>query len=495
MAEPRDNGELRRFKWVIGVPYFVQGTSGLTEIPILYFIKTVLTLGDAGGQLFDSLRSGGWLIKPLWGYLSDRFPLFGYRRKSWYVLMALLALLFWSLSAVLALAEVRVPVIYLVAFNLAFATYAFVDVVCDAIMVEQGRRLQRVGSFVNFQWLVLALANTGALYLSGWFQERIAAGRLDYWIVFVAAGLPPLLTAFVGWRNIDEAPAAARPSVPRAKAARRPLLATIRSLRPRFAEFRRSNRPLWLLVLFLFFWKFRPSIGFIERSYLIDVRGFQPGSFGTILALGGLSFLFSIVVYRWLVQRFPRISWHQYLYAMVALGVVSFPLSFYLYLNPDHPWWRAFTVFEAWPASLNPLPNWNRYEWFRLITETVLGFAAIPAFLIPLTLAGETVKLRYAAVGYAFLMSLANLTAVFEGVVGAGLYKLFSQPWMGWLPAVFHGSWLDIAAVGDERTLILEMFVYISLAFTLLTIPFIRLLKREFERQGLVIHLGGTQAE
>jgi MFS family permease len=495
MAEANDSRELRRFKWVIGVPYFVQGTSGLTEIPILYFIKNVLAMGDAGGQLFDSLRSGGWLIKPLWGYISDRFPLYRYRRKSWYVLMALLALVFWSLSAVLAAAGLRVPVLYLVAFNLAFATYAFVDVVCDAIMVEQGRRLQRVGSFVNFQWLVLALANTGALYLSGWFQERIEAGRLDYWIVFLAAGLPPLLTALVGWRNIEEEPVAAGAPAPAAGRERTPLLDTVRTLRSRFAGFRRDNRPLWLLVLFLFFWKFRPSIGFIERSYLIDVRGFQPGSFGTILALGGVSFLLSIVVYRRLVQRFPRISWHQYLYAMVALGVASFPLSFYLYLNPEHPWWAAFAVFGGWPASLNPLPHWNRYEWFRLITETVLGFAAIPAFLIPLTLAGETVKLRYAAVGYAFLMSLANLTTVFEGVVGAGLYKLFSQSWMGWLPAAFHGSWLDIAGTADERTLILEMFVYISLVFTLLTIPFIRLLKREFERQGLVIHLGATRAD
>src|SRR5574341_101208 len=392
MAERSDNRELRRFKWVIGVPYFVQGTSNLTEIPILYFIKNVLAMGDAGGQLFDSLRSGGWLIKPLWGYISDRVPLFHYRRKSWYVLMALLALVFWSLSAVLAVAGVRVPVVYLVVFNLAFATYAFVDVVCDAIMVEQGRRLQRVGSFVNFQWLVLALANAGALYLSGWFQERIESGRLDYWIVFFATGLPPLLTAVVGLRNIDEAPVAAGRRSKPAEPGRRPPLATVRSLRPRFAEFRHSNRALWLLVLFLFFWKFRPSIGFIERSYLIDVRGFQPSSFGTILALGGVSFLLSIVVYRWLVQRYPRVAWHQYLYAMVALGVVSFPLSFYLYRNPDHPWWGAFAAFGVWPDSLNPLPHWNRYEWFRLVTETVLGFAAIPAFLIPLTLAGETVK-------------------------------------------------------------------------------------------------------
>ncbi len=491
MADKGQERELRRFKWVIGVPYFVQGTSSLTEVPILYFIKYALAMGDAGGQLFDALRSLGWFIKPVWGYLSDRVPLFGYHRKSWYVLMACLALVFWSACALLVLAGVRVPVVYLVGFNLAFATYAFVDVVCDALMVEQGRRLKRVGSFVNFQWTVLALANAGALYVSGWFQERIEAGVLDYGVVFLSAGLPPLATAVVGLRNIDEPRVARGQAVPRTVSLRRRLGRLIRSLPSRLAEFRRSNRVIWLLMLFIFFWKFRPSIGFIERSYLIDVRSFEPASFGTILSVGGLTFFVSILAYRWVVGRFRRVQWHHYLYAMVVIGVVSFPLSFYLYLEPQHPWWRALEWLGAWPHTINPLPGWSRYEWFRLLTETILGFATIPAFVIPLTLAGETVKLQYAGVGYAFLMSLSNVTNMFEGVVGAGLYTLFSRPEMGWLVKAFHASWFDISGVADERTLILEMFVYISLLFTLLTLPFIRLLQRELDRQGVIIHLGG----
>lgn len=91
--------ELRRLKWVIGTPYAVQDASNLAYIPILYFIKFTLGMGDAGGQLFDSLRTSGWLIKPVWGFISDRIPLFGYHRKSWYVLMAGLALFFWTLTA------------------------------------------------------------------------------------------------------------------------------------------------------------------------------------------------------------------------------------------------------------------------------------------------------------------------------------------------------------------------------------------------------------
>ncbi|MGH6903055.1 MAG: hypothetical protein ACREIR_09985, partial [Geminicoccaceae bacterium] len=438
----------------------------------------------------------GWLVKPLWGLISDRVAIFGYHRKSWYVLMACLALLFWALTALLAYAGVRAPVVYLITFNLAFATYAFVDVVCDALMVTEGRRLGRVGGFVNFQWTTLAVALAASVLLGGWLQLQVAAGAIELWLVFLLTGIPPLVTATVGLRNIDEpqVPPREQPgpsSTPALAGLRRRgagLLARRRDWPARFRAFRTSNRPIWLLALFIFFWNFNPSIGYIERSYLIDVRDFGALSFGLILSAGSLVFLASILVYRWVVRRFPGVRWDQYLYAMIALAILAFPLSFFLYLDPDHPWWGYLAL--ALPDALNPLPAWNRYEWFRLIVQTVLGFATIPAFVIPLTVAGETVKLAYAGMGYAFLTALSNTTNMVEGLVGAGLYWLLGQPWMAWLVAAFRGSALDIAGTADERTLILEIFVYVSLLFTLLTIPFLQMLKRELDRRGVVIKLG-----
>jgi hypothetical protein len=47
----------------------------------------------------------------------------------------------------------------------------------------------------------------------------------------------------------------------------------------------------------------------------------------------------------------------------------------------------------------------------------VPGFATIPAFLIPLTIAGGTVKVESAGVSYGFLMALSNVTDLFEGAV------------------------------------------------------------------------------
>ena len=156
-TDDRPEQKITKLKWIFGTTYTVQGSSALSDIPTLYFIKFVLEMGDAGGQLFQSLKSIGWLVKPLWGFILDRFPILGYRRRSWFILMATLGFIFWMFNALMAFLEIHIPVVYLIGFNLAFSTYAFVDVVSDAIMVEQGRRLRRVASFINCRTLPAGL--------------------------------------------------------------------------------------------------------------------------------------------------------------------------------------------------------------------------------------------------------------------------------------------------------------------------------------------------
>ena len=169
----------------------------------------------------------------------------------------------------------------------------------------------------------------------------------------------------------------------------------------------------------------------------------------------------------------------------VAIMVLAFPLSFYFYLGPQHPWWDW--LLPLVPDGWNPVPQWNRYVWLRLIFSVLFGFATIPAFIIPLRVAGEVVKLEYVGMSYAFLMSLSNVTNTFEGLVGSALYWLLTRSWMSWTLSVFHGSILDIAGLTDPRTLILQMFVYISLGFTLLAIPVVYILQRSLARRGIEI--------
>jgi hypothetical protein len=335
------------------------------------------------------------------------------------------------------------------------------------------------------QWTALAVANAVAAFSGAWLQQRVEAEAIPLWVVFSLTAMPPLLTAFVGWRNIDEK------KVPR-RARRGGHGITLRRRLSAVWSGQRQNRTIMILTAFLFFWKFSPSVGYIQRSYLIDVRGFEPASFGSIISAGSISFLASLLVYRWIIRRFPGIPWYHYLYAMVGLAVLSFPLTFFLYLEADHPWWAAVTGLAPQDWALPR--GWNRYEAFRVATEVFLSFATTPALMIPLTIAGETVKIERAGVGYAFLMAFANVTNMFEGMVGAALYRVFTRPEMDAIVAAFASSPLNVAHSNDERTLILQIFVYISLLFTLLTLPFLHLLRRELDREKIAIDLAGGNA-
>ena len=62
--------------------YFVQGILGLSRLAKDFFVKDELGLDPAQASLIFSASSVPWLVKPLWGFISDSIPLFGYRRKS-----------------------------------------------------------------------------------------------------------------------------------------------------------------------------------------------------------------------------------------------------------------------------------------------------------------------------------------------------------------------------------------------------------------------------
>lgn len=480
--------EVQRLKWIFGVTYLAQGSVGLTRIPILYFIKFALGLGDAAGQVYQSATSIAWMVKPLWGFMSDRIPLFGYHRRSWFILMAGLATVGWSVNGALALMGLRVPWIFFVGFNLAFAAYAFVDVVADALMVEAGRRLRRVGAFVNFQWTMLALSNAAVAALGSWLQTLIQQGRMAYGTVFLVTGLPPLATAAIGIWKIQEE----RRGVSKGTQAL-PILGTaldrVRDSAKSLVESLRGNRLMLYLVLFVVAWNFSPSVGYVENSYLIDARAFRPSTFGILGIASGLTLLVSIGAYRAFLRLFPGVTWLHYLYAMIALGVVATPLGYFAYLNPEHSWWRVFDWLERAPG-VSFLPPLNRYEWFRLVTSTVLGFMTIPALMVPMTLAGEVVSLRSAGMGYAFLMALTNATNLVEGVAGGFFYGLLERPWLQGVVGAFEGSPLNVAGSSDPRTVILQFFIWVKLAFVLIEIPFVALLAREGRRRGLPVRLG-----
>lgn len=498
--------ETRRLKRVFGIVYFSQGMKGLPDLSIFYFMMNILKLGPVAGQLFQGLSHIAWFIKPLWGWISDHFPLFGYRRKSYFLLMALIALLSWFAVGLCAYFQWTGALPYFLLINIANLAYAFVDVVVDAVMVEEGQKLKKVGLFVNYQWLCLGFALIIVSLFSGWFQQKIEEGFFSYGFIFGITGLFPLLTAIIGILNLREERISRATVANSVRVQASEEKKDSRPLGTRFKDFCRNERHILLLVIFIVAWHFSPSIGYVGRIYRVKELAFTPVIFGVLGAVNSVVWIFSILFYRWFVRRFQAIRWDHYLYGMIGLGVIALVAGYYYYLPTDHPW--SITIPFPWEAilsgagSLKESPwlgwiyraveeasTWNRYHWWALFTDTLLGFASIPAWLIPLTLAGEAASRSNAGFIYAILMSVSNFTNAIEDVVGGGLYKLFTADWMQWFLRGFEVSIFNISRSHDLTVLILQIFVYISAFFTVVTVPFVYWVKKEFAVRKIDVRL------
>ena len=82
---PRNRDEIRRLMLFFAVVYVAEGigqTGGLIAQPLNYFLKAVHGWTPVQISAYLAVFNLPWVIKPVYGLISDFVPLFGYRRKS-----------------------------------------------------------------------------------------------------------------------------------------------------------------------------------------------------------------------------------------------------------------------------------------------------------------------------------------------------------------------------------------------------------------------------
>src|SRR5574337_986904 len=82
----REDPEARRLAVIFAVVYFAQGMWYLPNLSITFLLKEKMGLSAAQTAAFFSITVIPWLIKPVYGLISDFVPLFGRRRKSYFLL-------------------------------------------------------------------------------------------------------------------------------------------------------------------------------------------------------------------------------------------------------------------------------------------------------------------------------------------------------------------------------------------------------------------------
>jgi len=356
------------------VVYTVEGIGqakvGIVWQPLTYFLKT--RYGWSALQIAASLAvlDVPWVIKPLYGLVSDFLPLFGYRRRS-YLLLSNLA----AVAAFAWVTQVVTPGAIVFALLLTSIAMAVSSTLCGALLVENGQRHNASGAFVNQQWLWFNGAVAATSLAGGELIELFSPAGALHVAAMVAAAAP--LAVLVCLNLVQET----RAALDRA-ALRQRLDGLVNTFR---------SRTLWLIAVFLFCYYFSPGFGTPLYFTMTDRLHFSQGFIGALSAVSAAGWVAGGLLYRWLLAGMRTRKLLQLSIVLGTLGTLSYLLMF------------------------DPIS--------AVIVYFVFGVAGMIANVATLTLAAEHCPARAEGFAFAALMSVMNLATPLADASGAFLYE------------------------------------------------------------------------
>lgn len=149
-----------------------QGLGGaMSRVGIEYYMKDVQKVQPSESQIYQGITSIPWLVKPLWGLLTDVLPILGYRRRPYFILAGLLGVVSMLL---LSLHEKLYIVFAVLSLTAGSAGVAIADVTIDACVAQNSNTHPSLAA--DMQSLCALSSSVGALIgfsLSGVFVHLI----------------------------------------------------------------------------------------------------------------------------------------------------------------------------------------------------------------------------------------------------------------------------------------------------------------------------------
>lgn len=305
-----DRKTVLKLSVVFALVYFFS-TNGLASLPgltINYLLKDVLKMTASQASYFGAVTMLAWLVKPIWGLISDAFPIFGRRRKPYLILTALGGAGCWFLLG--ATQVYTVPFLIWI-FILSAMFYAFNDVVVDGLMVETGKPHGLTGKFQSVQWAAVYAAQIIVGVTGG-----MAAAHLSPQTTFTLNAFFPLIVLAAVVLFVKET---------KALDEREQVRASLRALREAVHE-----RKLWMAALFLFFWTFSPSFGAPFFFFAVDTLKFEKMFFGIVGTIGAVGSLLGALAF----QKYgERLRTAKVLYWLIAISAIA-TLADLIYFTP-----------------------------------------------------------------------------------------------------------------------------------------------------------------
>ncbi|MCG6134487.1 MAG: folate/biopterin family MFS transporter [Nostoc sp. LLA-1] len=395
--------------------YFVQGILGLARLAVSFFLKDELLLSPAQVSALFGIVALPWIIKPVFGFISDGLPIFGYRRRPYLVLSGLLGAISWvSLATIVHTSWAATLAIALGSLSVAVS-----DVIVDSLVVERARVESQAdaGSLQSLCWGASAFGGLLTAYFSGMLLEHFTT-RTVFWITASF----PLIVSAVAWLIAETPISKNSPDTNNSLSTKHQL----KQLRQAITQ-----KAIWLPTAFVFVWLATPTADAAFFFFSTNELHFQPEFLGRVRLVTSGASLIGI----WIFQRF--------------LKSVSFRLIF---------GWSTVLSAALGMTMLLLVTHTNRAlgiddHWFSLGDSLILTVMGQIAYMPVLVLAARLCPPGVEATLFAVLMSVSNLAGMVSYEFGAIIMH-----WLGITETNFESLWL---------------LVIITNLSTLLPLPFV----------------------
>ncbi|QJB46175.1 folate/biopterin family MFS transporter [Dolichospermum flos-aquae] len=378
--------------------YFVQGILALSRLAVSFFLKDELLLSPVQMSVIMGICSIPWMIKPLYGFISDSLPLFGYHRKPYIVLSGILGCTAWvCLGTVVHTSTTATIMIVLSSLSVAIS-----DVIVDSIVVERARSESeaKIGSLQSLCWGSSAIGGLCTAYLSGLLLEYFTNR-----IVFLITALFPLMISSVAWL-ISEKPINKDDK-------------KSNNTKYQLGQIRQAitQKAIWLPTAFIFVWHATPNAESAFFYFTTNELQFQPEFLGRVRLVTSLASLIGV----WAFQRY--------------LKTIPFRIMFS---------WGIFLSTALGMTTLLLVTHTNRLlgiddHWFSLGDSLIITVIGQVLFMPILVLSTKLCPPGIEATFFALIMSVFNLGGTVSYALGSIMMK-----WLGITEHQFDSLWLLI---------------------------------------------------
>lgn len=388
------------------VVYFVQGILGLARLAVSFFLKDELGLSPAEVSALFGIVALPWIVKPVFGFISDGLPILGYRRRPYLILSGILGALSWAGLATI----VQTSTAATLALALGSLSVAIGDVIVDSLVVERARAESQgeVGSLQSLCWGTSAFGGLITAYFSGLLLEHFST-RTIFWITASF----PLIVSAVAWL-IAESPVTEKPN-----------LSTVKH---QVEELRKAitQKVIWLPTAFVFIWQATPTADAAFFFFTTNELGFEPEFLGRVRLVTSIASLVGV----WLFHRFLKNVPFRVIFGWSTLLSAVLGMSMLLLVTHTN---RALGIDD---------------HWFSIGDNLILTVMGQIAYMPVLVLAARLCPPGVEATLFALLMSISNLGGLLSYQLGALLMHL-----MGITQTNFSNLWI-LVVIANVSTLL-----------------------------------------